>query len=172
MFKGYGTILMVCIVVFGSLNGRAEGAHRFGVGVHYLTTVDDLELTSGSDNGMAYVVSYQYAGSEILKLEIDVEVMPNDWLGSTEDIYAPHALLLIGSGLYAGVGIGTYYSDGDFSDDNFYLLRAGLNLDLLPSISIDINLNYQFSDYEGIDAIQDDIQSDTITLGASARIAF
>ena len=120
----------------------------------------------------APIGSYQYAPGTLVRIELEVEALPDNWLGSTEDIYAPKALLLVGSGLYAGAGIGTYYADGEWADDSFYLVRAGLNLDVLPVVALDIHLNYQFDEYEGIDAIEDDVGSDTVTLGAVARIAF
>lgn len=170
MIKRYGILWLAGLVLLGSREGWAE--QRLGVGVHYLTTVDDLDLGEGEDDGMSYVFSYQYRPSGLLAFELEVEKLPDDWLGSVDTLYAPKALLLVGSGIYAGAGIGTYYADGKFADDPFYLLRAGLNWPLLPSLSLDINLNYQFDEYEGIDAIEEDVGSDTITLGASARIAF
>lgn len=170
--NGKLTVAMaVAAVMFWGGQVRGESAHGFGFGVHYLRTVDSIDIDDVDDAGVAYVVSYQYAPTEILRAELNVEIFPDDWLGSSEDIYAPQAFLIVGSGIYAGVGVGAYYSDGDFGDDTFYVLRAGLNMDLLPSISLDINLNYQFSEYEGLDPIREDIDTDTVTLGAAVRIS-
>ena len=68
MIKRYGILLFGCVLLSGALTGWAEGTHRFGAGVHYLYALEDLDLDSGNEDGIAYVFSYQYAASELLKL--------------------------------------------------------------------------------------------------------
>jgi hypothetical protein len=62
-------------------------------------------------------------------------------------------------------------SDGDFADDPFYALRAGLNLELLPSVFVDISANYRFNDSAQFEGDDTDIDTDTVFLGAALRFA-
>jgi len=67
---------------------------------------------------------------------------------------------------------GTYYFDGDFADSPFYLIRAGLDLQLAPRIYLDINGNYRFEELEGSGRGVEEIDTDVVTLGAAVRLAF
>ncbi|HSO67327.1 MAG TPA: hypothetical protein VLP30_05670, partial [Desulfatirhabdiaceae bacterium] len=81
------------------------------------------------------------------------------------------AYLIIGSSLYAGLGIGIWYADDKFMEEPFYALRAGVDLEILPSVYLDINGNYRFNNWN-YEEIKEDIDGDTITLGAIVRIEF
>ena len=72
-------------------------------------------------------------------------------------------------GIYAGAGIGIINSDGDFADKPFFALKAGVNLELLPSTYVDISANYRFSDKEDLDDKNKNIDTDTVFLGAAFR---
>ena len=143
----------------------AESSHRFGVGAHYWVAVDDIDAEDIDEDGIAYIASYQYLLTGYLKVEIDAEYMDEGYAGPDEYILSPQAFILIGKGLYAGAGIGINYSDGEFADDPFYALRAGVDLEILPAIYLDINANYRFEDWD-VEAIEEDIDTDTITVGA------
>ena len=69
-------------------------------------------------------------------------------------------------------GIGAVYSDGDFADKAFYALRAGFNFELLPGIYTDIYGIYRFNDTAELDNINEDIDTDTVFLGAAVRFSF
>ncbi len=69
-------------------------------------------------------------------------------------------------------GIGGYYSDGKFKEDPFFAFRAGLDLEVLPVLSVDINVNYRFEKWDDLSAEGKEIDTDTITLGAAARLMF
>lgn len=56
--------------------------------------------------------------------------------------------------------------------DPFFGLRAGFDIHLLPYIFLDINANYRFEDWDDISDVDEDISTDTITLGAAVRIQF
>ena len=75
---------------------------------------------------------------------------------------------MIGGTLYAGAGIGIYYSDGNWADEPFYMLRAGLDFPILPFLYLDINANYRAGAFDELD----EAESDAITLGVSARFSF
>lgn len=98
----------------------------------------------------------------MLGLELDVEWFDNGFGGSSEDVFAPQALLLVGTWIYAAGGLGVYFTDGDFANDPFFVLRAGLNLELLPSLYFDFNVNYRFEEWEDLQDRGTNIDSDTV----------
>ncbi|OGV60943.1 MAG: hypothetical protein A2498_07370 [Lentisphaerae bacterium RIFOXYC12_FULL_60_16] len=147
------------------------GEHFIGGGAHYFKTIDAIDNDDGEfdENGLAWVVSYQYQFGAIFKIQADLELLPEDYAGSPEKVWAPQAFLLLGRGLYAGLGVGTLYSDGEWADKPFYAIRAGLDLELLPRLHLDINANYYFNDWDSVNTLDEDVDSDTITIGAAAR---
>ena len=164
--------MMLCLSLLAlAMTARAgeNDNNRLGVGAHYWTTVDNLEDHDVDRRGFSWLGSYQYWPS-LLGVELDVEWFPEGYAGAVKDVYQPQAYLLVGKAIYAAAGIGGYYSDGDWGDKPFYALRAGLNLELLPSLYLDINGNYRFEDWSNLNG--SDIDTDTITLGAAARLAF
>ncbi len=161
-------LMAILVLGLGLLPFSAElqaGEHRIGGGVNYWTTVDDIDHDDIDEDGFSYLISYQHWWN-ILGLEVDVELLP-DRFGETA--FAPQAYVLFGSTIYGGVGIGIVNYDGDFADEPFYALRAGLNLELLPSVFVDISANYRFNDTADLDNKETDIDTDTIFLGAAVR---
>ncbi len=158
---------MGVLTLWGVEQARAEeSGHRIGGGANYWTTIDDVDADNIDEDGFSYYVSYQYRG-DLLGLEVDVEMMP-DALG--DDVLAPQAYLIVGGDIYAAAGVGWLYVDDEFADDPFYALRAGLDLELLPAINVDIYATYRFSPDIELDDAVDDIDTDTIFLGAAVRI--
>jgi len=149
----------------------ADSSHRIGVGTHYWVTVDDIDEDNIDEDGLAIIASYQYLLTEYLKFEVAAEYLEEGYAGSDKSVLSPQAYILIGKGLYAGAGIGINYSDGEFADEPLYILRAGIDLEILPSIFLDINANYRFEKWD-FDEIEDDIDGDTITVGAILRLQF
>lgn len=152
--------------------GRGEGIpNRIGAGVNYWRTIDNLDNHSFDSEGLSVIGTYQYWPS-LLGLELDVEWFDNGFGGSSKDVFAPQALLLVGTWIYAAGGLGYYFTDGDFAQDPFFVLRAGLNLELLPSLFFDFNVNYRFEEWDALQDRDTDIDSDTVMLGAALRLAF
>ena len=145
---------------------------RLGLGVNYWKTVDDIDVDDFDEDGLSWIASIQFGLTDWSKLEVAVERFEKGFGGSPKDVYAPQAFLIIGKGLYAGIGVGGYYSDGDWADDPFYALRAGINFEILPSLFLDINANYRFEKWDDLSDEGRDLGSDTITLGAAVRIEF
>ncbi len=169
--KSMQLIIMIIVAAVCSGYGESEQHHRVGGGIHYWKTIDELkdEHQSIDDSGIAWVVSYQYAPG-LIKIEADLEIFPNGYGGSEETTLSPQAFIELGSAIYAAVGIGTVYAndlDKTFSDP-IYILRVGLDLELLPRLFLDINGNYYFTNWEE----WNDVDTDTITLGAQVRVAF
>jgi hypothetical protein len=144
------------------------GTHRLGVGANYWKTIDDIDLANVDDNGLSWLLSYQYAPVGLFKFEADLEYFP-DLGGGSEAVWAPEALVIVGGIVYAGAGAGIYYSDGDFGREPFFMLRAGLDFPILPFLFVDINANYRFNDWGSLSG--SDLDTDTIRLGAFVRMA-
>jgi hypothetical protein len=163
----------VCgVMAMTAAHGWAEGANRLGAGAHYWTALDNIDVNNVDENGFSWLVSYQRAFGQWFKLEGDVEWFEKGFGGAPETVYAPQAFALLGDVIYGGVGIGCYYTDGDFANDPFYTLRVGLDIPLLPCLRLDINGNYRFENWDNLSNEGRDIGSDTVTLGAAARLEF
>lgn len=141
--------------------------HRLGLGINYWVAVDDLNLDGVDDNGLSYVVSYQYRPA-LLGWEVALEFLP-DRFG--ENAIAPQAHLILGQGIYAAAGAGWVYQDSSFVDDPFFSLKAGLNFQILPGFFLDLSGNYRFN--EKADLRDDDqrISTDTVFLGVALRVS-
>ena len=138
-----------------------------GVGANYWIAIEDLDDTDFDDNGLSGLVTFQYVPSSYFKIEVDLEVRPEGFLGSSETVWLPQAYLLLGNFIYAGAGVGMYYTDGGFQSDPFFAFRGGMDIPLGP-VHLDINANYRF---EG-NLDSEDISTDTVFLGAAVRYGF
>ena len=146
---------------------------RFGLGLHYWETVDELAahpLGSFDVSGVAWVASYQLVPVSLLKLQADLEFFPQGFLGSGEEAWAPQGYIVVGRSLYAAAGAGWVYSqdiEGDFSDI-FYAVRVGTDLPVGPRFRLDLNANYRFTEWSQLDGVDTDL----VTLGAVLRLGF
>lgn len=161
-------LLGLLILGLGLFSSELQaGEHRIGGGANYWVTVDDIDDDSFDDNGLSYFLSYQHWWN-FLGLEADLELLPDRF---DETAFAPQAYLLFGGTIYGAAGIGLMNIDGDFADEPFFALRAGLNLELLPGTFLDVSANYRFNDTEELEDERTDIDADTVFLGAALRFA-
>ena len=165
-------IVTMCASVFCLCVPSARSEMQLGGGVHYWRTLDEIDVDDIDDDGLAWYLSFQIASESLVTLEIDIEQLPEEMGGGDDEIYAPIGYVLLGTGVYGGVGIGGYYSDGEFHEDPVYALRAGLRVVVVDPVFLDINANYRFHEWDDVDEIDDDIGSETITLGVAARVQF
>ena len=159
-------LLVVSLAVVGVLAAPAQAGHRIGGGVQYLKTLGDIkDIPEFDSNAFGFLASYQYDGG-LLKLEGDVEWIL-DYGGSSNSLIQPQAYLLVGGLIYAGAGIGIGYFDGNWQNDPFYALRAGVDF-TLGGLDLDAFALYRFQDTE----VFEDFESqdlDSITFGAMIR---
>ena len=172
--KGIGMMLSLAGVLW--LQGfatpaEAAGSRRLGAGVNYWRTLDDVDVRDVDESGFSWHASAQWRGA-LLGLQADLEWFDKNFGAAEKDVFAPQAYLLVGRTLYGAAGIGWYYSAGSFSRNPFYALRAGLDLELLPKLFLDIHANYRFEEWDDIRDDEKGVDTDTVTLGASVRIAF
>jgi len=163
-------IAAVCLTWLAAVPAALAG-HSLGVGANYWKVLSDIDKEDFKDideSGLSWLASYQYVPRGLFKFELDLEYYPK--LGVAQQAFwSPEAFVLVGGTLYAGAGVGIYYSDGTFSNAPFFMLRAGVDFAILPFLSLDINANYRFNDWNTLD--KSDIDTDTIRLGAAVRFA-
>jgi len=161
-------------IVLTAAPAASAAEHRIGGGIHYWRTLDDLEdegFDELEEDGTAYVLSYQFLPAGIFRFELGVEYFPKEFGGANEEVFSPQAFVLIGHGLYAGVGVGVLTSggfEGDEFSDPFYALRGGFELTLIPRVHLDLNANYRADAWNELE----NVEIETVTLGAQLRIGF
>lgn len=150
----------------------AKAGSRIGAGLTYWHALDDIDFedVDFDRDGASWYATYQSRGDYLVGWEADFELMPEGFMGSRKTVYAPQAYLIVGRSLSGAVGIGWYYSDGDWADQPFYALRAGMEFTLLPKIYLDLSANYRFTKWGALKDSEVDIDTDTIMLGVAVRI--
>ncbi len=149
---------------------QAQTSSRIGLGFHYWKALKDVSANDVDENGLGWLISYKLVPSSLLNFQADVEMLPDGYAGSDKKVFAPQISVIAGSSFYGAVGIGMLYSDGDFADDPFYALRVGADMELLPRLFADVNVNYRFENWDYSD-VESNIDMDTLTLGAVIRLA-
>jgi len=163
-------LLSMVLLASAATTATAKIKHRFGAGAHYWVTADDIELDNVDEDGFAWLVTYQVRPIPLVKFEAALEMLPENFYGATEQVFAPQAYAVAGGWIYAGLGIGVFYTDGEFYNDPFYAIRAGIDVPILPHVHVDLNANYRFMDWDNIHNLDDHINTDTITVGAAVRV--
>ncbi len=169
--SGIAAAMMFVMVFAMGSSVQAYDNHRFGAGVRYWIALEDIDTDKVDENGFAYILSYQYQMAGFSKLEGNIEYLGKGYAGSDDYSLSPQVYFLVGRGLYGGLGVGITYSDGEFADKAYFALRVGIDFEILPAIFVDINVNYRFEDWDS-DDVQEDIDTDTVTLGAIVRLEF
>ena len=157
--------VVLLLLVGGS---AARGESTLGLGALYFQTVDNLDKPFQED-GLAPTVSLRTDVLPLLMLQVDGVLYPDRYAGADKDVFSPQAFLLLGRGLYAGLGVGALISGGDVADQPFFAARAGATFRLFPALHLDVNANYEFTDWEGINELDERVDTDTVTLGAALR---
>ena len=174
--KSMKTRWVVAVAMIGlfalAQGARAESGNRLGVGVNYWTMVDHIGGHHIDKNGVSWLFTFQHEASTLVKIEADLEVFPEGFLGIDSTAYAPQVYLVLGSVIYGAVGVGILCADGDFADDPFFALRAGLDLEIIPQLHLDLNVNYRFTEWSNLSDEDTNIDGDTMMLGAAVRFEF
>ncbi len=165
-------LAMAAALLFTAPETARAQNHRFGAGVHYWVTVDDIDVDDVDESGVAWTLSYQYLLSSIFTIEADLEVFTGNFGGSDDTVFAPQAFLLLGSTIYGGLGAGFFTAGDSSSADPFFTLRAGFDFEIIRGLFLDINANYTFADFDDISDALEQIDTDTVTLGAVVRFGF
>lgn len=161
------TVLIAAALLFSSI-GTAHAAMSLGGGIHYLRTLGDISDDGAIDLNQD---SFSILGSlqspmGPLKVEGQVEYI-FDYLGTGHEMWLPSAWGLLGNTIYGGAGIGIGHTDGDWQNNPFYALRAGVVIPL-GGLKLDGYATYQFqSDQDLKNLTGEDL--DSITFAALIR---
>lgn len=174
MLRPISLALAAATLLAASAPAYAAGEHRLGVGLQYWKSIDEV-VDEGlpddvDDDGVSGVVSWQYVADWLLRVEVDLELHPDGFAGSTDTTIAPNLYLLAGTGMfYAGVGAGVAISDGleDEVSDPFWTGRIGLDLHPAPRLHVDIHANYRVDAFSELEDVG--VDGDVWTLGAALR---
>ncbi|MFN2354304.1 MAG: hypothetical protein ABR512_07250 [Desulfopila sp.] len=162
------TVVSIALMMILAAPFAQANEARIGGGANYWIAVDDIDVDHVDENGFSFFGSYQYWMGPI-GLEANLEFTPDKY---GENAFSPQAFVLFGSAIYAGAGIGIEYLDGDFAEEPFFALRAGLNLEIVPDVYWDIYGLYRLNDTAELGNEATDIDSDTVFLGSAVRLAF
>ena len=106
----------------------------------------------------------------IAELQRDTRAIDAD---TTQSVFVPQAFLLFGGNLYAGIGIGTVYSDRRLGTSPIIGFRTGLSLDLHPRVQFDLSVHVQLRDSSRDPrADAEDAGADALNIGAAIRFSF
>jgi len=158
--------VLILLLLICSIPALAD--HRIGGGVNYWVALDDIHVDDIEKDGLSYLASYQYRAT-LLGLQVDVEFLP-DLFG--ENAIAPAAYLLVGEAIYGAAGIGIVHVEDGWAHDPFFALKAGLDLEVLPSIYLDISGSYRFNSQIDLGDAVGEIDFDNVYLGAAVRVGF
>lgn len=160
--------LFVAMTLLAGAAGAADHVHRLGGGANYWTAIDDIDTENIDDNGFSYLASYQFRPG-LLGIQLDFEVLP-DRFG--EDAYAPAGYLVLGRAVYIAAGAGIVQQDGEWADDPFYAAKAGLDLNILGNLYLDLSGSYRVDSETDLEEAAEAIDTDTVFLGATVRLGF
>lgn len=165
-------ILCAMIIVCGFADEIEAATHRIGGGFHYWRSLESADIEGVDEDGIAALISYQYQMFKFLTFDATLEFSGKGYAGAAQGVIAPQAYVLLGRAVYAGVGAGIQYSDGEFGEQPVLVARAGLDLEILPTIFLDLNAKYRIESW-GFAAIEgDELDMTLVTVGAALRIEF
>jgi hypothetical protein len=168
-------VIVGMVFSFGTLTWAEDiGAfhhHRIGAGLHYWVAVEKIDVENVDENGFSGIFSYQYQIAEFFRLEADLELFGEGYAAASQMVLSPQAYVLVGRGIYGGAGVGINYAGGDFAKSPFFTARAGLDLEIMPSIFLDLNASYRFETWD-FERAEQEIDTDVVTAGAIVRLEF
>ena len=169
-----GRKCLLALAVAGLLGSGALAGDNFqiGVGANYWLALKNAVDDSFDKRGLGWMISSRYMATPVFGFGLDVERSPKNYIQFEKPIYSPAAYIIVGKGIYAALGIGTYYYDGKFVKDTFYAARAGLTMELIPRIVIDINANYRSEEWSKIKKVHREVSTDNVVMGAAIRVKF
>ncbi len=163
--------LMLSVLCSLVLAGAARAESSLGFGPRAFRTVDSL-YKPFTDSGFGGFVNWRSYWNDWAGWMAELSFYEEGFAGSKKEVLSPQAFLVLGRDLYAAVGGGYLYGDGNFSDSPFLALRAGVQGALTTWFMFDVYLGYEFAEWKGVNTIDERFESDTVVLGAGLRLLF
>ena len=149
------------------------GGFEIGAGATYWYSIHEATDQKFDRDGLGWMISSRLPLSEFFSIGLEIEQSPENFVFLEKHLYLPSAYAILGQGVYAGLGLGTYYYDGDFYGDVWYALRAGFKVPLISnSLVLDVNGNYRVENWDDMKDITDKVDTDTLMIGAALRLVF
>lgn len=161
-------IALACVAAL-AIPARADSS--LGFGLRGFRTVDSLEKPF-KDTGMGGYVNWRSQWNDWFAGMVELDIYEDGFAGSRDEVLAPQAFLVVGDSLYAAVGGGILFSDGNLADAPFLALRAGVQGALTTWFMFDVSLSYEYAQWDGVNEIDERFDSDTVVLGAGLRMLF
>lgn len=161
-------ILLLCAAAFAP-SVRAESS--LGVGLRYFQMTDSLPKPF-KDRGGGGFINWRTYFTDWFGAMAEVDVYVDGFAGTRNEVLSPQAFLVLGRPVYAAVGGGYLFCDGDLSDDPFLALRLGAQGPLTTWFMYDISVSYEFAEWSGVNDVDDRFESDTVVIGAGLRVLF
>ena len=165
--------IAVSLVVTQTMAANRDDGFELGAGATYWYSIDEVKDQSFDRDGLGLMLSSSIPLTKAVALGLEIEQSPDNFVFLDKHLYLPAAYVILGDGIYAALGIGTYYYDGDFYGDVWYALRAGFKVPVISDgLVLDVNLNYRVEDWDGIKDAGDSVDTDTLMIGAALRLVF
>ncbi len=165
--------IAVSMAVTEALAAYRGAGFELGAGATYWYSIDEAKDQSFDRDGLGWMLSSRIPLSDFFAIGLEVEQSPDNFVFLDKHLYLPSAYAILGDGIYGAIGLGTYYYDGDFYGDVWYALRAGFKVPILAnSLVLDVNVNYRVENWDGIKDATDNVDTDTLMIGAALRLVF
>lgn len=159
---------LLALIVLGRPSS-GDVVHRLGAGATYWVSIKEIpENKDWERSQVGYLLSYQYQPA-LFGLELAMDILP-DRFG--ENTYSPHVMVFVGRGFFVAGGIGLAYADSSFADQPFYLVKGGVNWELLPNLYVELSAQYRFREWADLEDEKKDFDTDTVFLGGAVRLGF
>ena len=170
------TIFIVSLIVFAvaiPLAG-AEELYRLPTAIN-ISRLELVDLKASDVNPaaeqQAAVFVFKLNPRNLLQFKADLDVLPQNSATDTDTVLLPQMFVAVGDDLYAGLGTHYTIEDGVLIDDPQFSLRAGVDLEILPYIFLDISADYRFDDWRELKE-EDAFSEDEVVWGGALRIQF
>ena len=175
MFYGK-LILLVCLMVVTAANPAAESEELYRLPT--TINVSRLELADLSINEFesaaqqqAAVFSLKLNPRNLLQFTTKMSLLPPELNSDPDSVLLPQMFIAVGDDLYAGLGTRYLIEDGILIDDPQFSLRAGVDLEILPYIFLDVSADYRFDDWRELKE-EDGFLAEDVVWGGALRIQF
>lgn len=172
----FKTIFFVSLIIFTTIIpvAGAEELYRLPTSVN----ISKLELMNFRIDDLypaveqqATVFSFKLNPRNLLQFTAEMDLLPQDLTADPESVLLPQMFVAIGDDLYAGLGTQYLIENGVLIDDPQFSLRAGVDLEILPYIFLDISADFRFDDWRELNE-EDALANGEVVWGGALRIQF
>jgi len=169
-------ILLCLLIVFTAVIplAGAEELYRLPTAIN----VSKLELADLRVNDVtpaaeqkAAVFTFNVNPRNLLQFKADMALLPKDPAADPDTVLLSQIFIAVGDDLYAGLGAHYVIEDGILSDKPQFSLRTGVDLEILPYISLYISADYHFDDWRKSKE-KDVFSEEEVSWGGALRIQF